>query len=271
VVPADDEGGWCEYANINVCQDLTPTCNDNNVCTDDISAANCTCTFTNNNGPCTPTSYGGSSVVECQNGGVCSDGSCIAQYKGDNETCDPLSNSWGVEVVSDCKDRGLCNSTTGACDPKLRSTGSPCNVTAVGDESPECIYGECTVTGECPTLFKNSSTNCGNSPTDLCDAQDTCGDEGNQGQCVDRLVPQETFCGNRSLANCCDAVDVCNGIDKFCPDTVQSNQTSCLTVKERINGTCQDTTYYCQGNSATCNYQPPANFLYVPPPPPPPK
>jgi hypothetical protein len=174
-------------------------------------------------------------------------------------------------VVDDCKNGGQCSG--GVCTPRYKPTTQSCTVTPIAPQVAACIYGYCTATGTCPTLFKDSSTNCGSGPTDSCDAQDTCGTsaEGKLGQCVDRLVTPNTPCkatltsqGFRPLASCCDAPDVCDGTRKSCPDVFQNSSVPCLTVKEIKAGSCQDVTYNCKGTSATCNYRPPAGFLATP-------
>ncbi|MCH7591643.1 MAG: hypothetical protein IH989_02530, partial [Planctomycetes bacterium] len=123
--------------------------------------------------------------ADCDDGNACTDDTCLP-----NGSCSSQTNY---------------NDTVFCCNPADRT------LTAL-DDGNACTVGTCDPTdGSVSQDPLPSGTTCGNSASDVCDAQDTC--DGN-GVCVDQFAPSGTACGNPASAECnmpdtCDGAGVC--------------------------------------------------------------
>jgi hypothetical protein len=228
------------------------------VCTTDTTAPNCGCTYTNNAVSCSNPTWPNGVVDACKNGGQCSGGVCIPQYKPDTQscsvspgsgedaaciygtckpsdgTCEKKNNNtntctptWGASVSNDCKNGGQCSE--GICAPQYKPATQSCGVSPTGNEDAACIYGRCKADDGTCTKNNNDTNTCtftawGNGVSNDCQDGGQCAG----GACGPKYKPTDTDCAvtptGDQVAAC--IYGKCNN-DGTCPTLYKDNSQTC--------------------------------------------
>lgn len=147
-----------------------------------------------------------------------------------NGLCEVLGVGIPCKENLDC-DTGLC--LLNLCAAACADDGNPCTYDACnggicshgakapgvlcGDDGNECTINRCDGNGACQTVFLGTQANCGEIPTQPCDALDFCD---GAGACLRSVRPAGAVCrpsaGGQSQGFC-DPPETCDGIHKECP------------------------------------------------------
>ncbi|MFO0546856.1 MAG: hypothetical protein U0271_00645 [Polyangiaceae bacterium] len=157
----------------------------------------------------------------------------------------------GPAVVGACDAQDECVGTSGDtafCAPMVLPQGTECRSSISACDAPESCDG---AGADCPQDSALApGTPCGASPTEPCDAQDTCtGKVGATAVCQALVAPAGTSC--RASVGECDKADVCNGSSATCADAALPVGAPC---GQAASGDCnaQDTCTGTIGASAQC-------------------
>jgi len=282
---ACDDGDACTMdttCTTGVCGDPTPvTCDDGNSCTVDTCDSGTGCIFTpdddqDENSEPDPCDDGDlCTVTDVCTGGVCG------------------GVAMDCSVLDDQCNLGICNATTGVCEPLNLTTGTPCddaNACTVGDscDTGACVPGapaDCDDGNVCTIDSCDSVAGCLNDPdpgaicddgtecteTDTCDAAGACAGtavldgtlcDDSQG-CTENDFCTSGVCGGdpvdcSSFDGPC-AVGVCNPVSGTCEAQAINEGFACddgdLCTDNGmcIAGVCAGTTTDCSGLDDSCN------------------
>ena len=225
---------------VSIC--YTFNCDDNNPCTID-SIANDGCQHPN--APA-DTACGDSNSSGCNAQDTCDgNGNCEDKLKSAGTGCRPATGpcdlpetcngtsatcptnmsalsgtNCGSSNSTECDAQDTCDGS-GTCMPRFEVAGTDCRPATGPCDLPETCTGSSTT---CPTDESAlSGTNCGSSPSGVCDAQDTCD---GSGACVDKFKLPAIVC--RIASNECDLQETCTGSLATCPtDLKKMNGVAC--------------------------------------------
>lgn len=137
--------------------------------------------------------------IPCTQSIQCATGVCISDF------CAAACTDDGNPCTYD-----VCNG--GVCQHPPKPPATLC-----GDNGNECTVQQCDGSGGCQTTFLGTQTNCGQTPTQPCDALDFCDGAGN---CTENVRSAGSTCrpsaGGQSQGFC-DPPEVCDGVHKECP------------------------------------------------------
>lgn len=256
----------CTFTNSFVDPCLSTSCDDGNVCTDDVcdgSSGVAVCGHTNNTVSCDDGAF-------CTTGDQCSDGECRpggASACGDGQVCDEADDQC-VQCLTDAQCGGqVCDTESNTCvqcltDAQCGGDTPICNSetnTCEGcDSDTECSAGTvCHSTGACTEC--NSDAQCGGT-TPVCNASGTCEGCDNNDDCIGLGVCDESGSGMcvqcNGPAECGGNTPVCNMDTNTCERCTNDFECTQGTFCDAADsGACVEcvTSAQCGGNTPVCN------------------
>ena len=236
------------------------TCNDNNVCTDDVCQSAAGCSNPKNTGVCD----GDGSV--CTENDKCSDGKCVVGKTVDCDDKNPCTKDscdakLGCQHPSD--EGAACNADDNPCTLNDACKDSKCDAgkpKACSNEDP-CLLGKCSIAdGSCKYTFQASSAcNDGNActenetcVTDVCKGTGISCDDKNT--CTSDSCDSKTGCTHANVAGACDDGSKCTDKDSCdagkCTGTAVDAATFCDDKNPCTTDTC-DVAKGCVGAPGT--------------------